>query len=124
MLAFTHDEKNSGTDKIPYLNVEFTTGDSVRVEFPNYNYDEIKRHYGDFFRFALSGHLGRTDCITKDSIDAITIISGGTDGWKIASVFTMLRAGHYFTVVTADVDLDIKIKKNNPPESVTLTKTS
>ena len=51
-------------------------------------------------------------------------MAGGTDGWKIASVFTILQSGHYFTVVTADVDLNIKIKKNNPPESVTLTKTS
>ena len=123
MLAFTHDEKHAGTDDLPYLDVYFTTGASSLVRFPNYGYDEINRHYGDFFRFSVGSSLGRSDCITKDSIDHIKLVNGGKDGWKIGSVFTILRSAHYYTVVTADVDLDVKIKKNNPPESVTLTKT-
>ena len=89
----------------------------------------MSKNKGDFWIFNLYTDLGLSDsCITKDDIQSVIIQNGGNDGWKIESVMTTLASGTQYTVVTADIHLNMWVDGNpsgaGAATSITLSRAS
>ena len=127
-MAFTSGTKNAGSDHHPYLFVDLYNHEEGSARFPNRPGNDMMKNKGDFWRFNLKKDFKlRKRCISKADINKIVVHNGGNDGWKIESIVTILRSGWYYTVVTADIDLN-QFVDGNPKGSMSfnqieLTKT-
>ena len=106
VMAFTSGSGDAGSDSSPYLYVYINNKEYFAIFYDRPG-DDMSTNKGDFWIFSLITDLGLPDsCITKDDIQYIYIHNGGTNGWKIESVTTILAAGTQYTVVTADIHLN------------------
>ena len=127
-MGFTSGSGNSNSRNLPYLFVDLYNHEEGSARFPNNPGKDMRKNKGDFWKFSLKKDLKLTKCcITKADIKKIVVRNGGNDGWKIESIFTILRSGSYYTVVTADVGLNT-IVDGNPKgkkafRQISLTKT-
>ena len=127
-MAFTSGSDNSGSVDLPYLFVDLYNHEEGYHEFPKNSGSDLLKSKGDFWKFSLKGDLElKQSCITKADINKVVVHNGGNDGWKIESIFTILRSGSYYTVVTADVGFN-KFVDGNPKgkksfHQISLTKT-
>ena len=113
MLAFTAGNEHSGSDDSPYLLVDLFNHEEGYAQFPNNPGNDMLKNKGDFWRFSLKKDLKlKKSCITKADINKIVVQNGGNDGWQIGSIFTILRSGWYYTVVTANVGLNKYVDGN------------
>ena len=105
IFAITSGEKGSESDDPPYLDLE-TLGEVGRIRLTdNLPGNQQSLNMGDFWRFNLKTDMGFESCITKSDITFITLMNGGTDGWGIASIITVLGYGDSYTLLTVDIDL-------------------
>ena len=106
-MAFTSGTKNAGSDDHPYLFVGLYNHEEGSARFPNHPGNDMLENKGDFWRFNLKKDLKlRKSCISNADTNKIVVHNGGNDGWKIESIVTILRSGWYYTVLTANIDLN------------------
>ena len=106
-MGFTSGSVHSGSDNSPYLFVDLYNHEEGYARFPDNPGNDMLKNKGDFWKFSLKSDLKlKKSCITKADINKIVVHNGGNDGWKIESIFTILRSGWYYTVVTANVGLN------------------
>ena len=123
-MAFTSTDKNSGSDDLPTLEIYLGDGTIGRTVFADNRGEDQQKGKGDFWRFTLSNLGLQNKCVTKDVINQIRVQNGGKDGWKINSIITILRSGWYYTVATADIDLNTFLDGNGSVKTISLTKTA
>jgi hypothetical protein len=128
VMGFTSGSTSSGSDHLPYLFVDLYNHEEGFARFPNNPGNDMLENKGDFWKFSLKSDLKlKKSCITKADINKIVVHNGGNDGWKIESIFTILRSGSYYTVVTANVGLNKFVDGNpnrkNAFHQISLTKT-
>ncbi|CAI8050271.1 hypothetical protein GBAR_LOCUS27625 [Geodia barretti] len=112
-MGFTSGSSHSDSDDLPYLSVDLSNHEKGSARFPNNPGKDMLKNKGDFWKFSLKSDLKlKKSCITKADINKIVVHNGGNDGWKIESIFTILRSGWYYTVVTADVGLNTIVDGN------------
>ena len=128
-MAFTAGNKHAGSNDLPSLTVHLKNYETGSARFPNRPGDDQQRNKGDFWRFNIRKDLHlKKWCITESDIKAITVVNGGKDEWRIQSIVTILRSGAYFSIVTADIDINRAIDQepkisSNRFKQISLTKT-
>jgi hypothetical protein len=127
VMAFTSGARYAGSDDHPYLLVDLFNHEEGAARFPDNPGNDMLENKGDLWIFSLRSALKlRKSCITKADINKIVVHNGGNDGWKIASIITILRAGRYYSVMTADIGLyhfvDGDLNVTPSSHQITLTK--
>ena len=127
VMAFTSGKRDAGSDNLPYLFLDLYTHRNGYVRIPDNPGNDMLENKGDLWKIPISSvsKLGKK-CMKKEEINKIVIHNGGNDGWLIESVVTVLRAGRYYTVLTANIgmnygiDGDLNLKPSS--HQITLTK--
>ena len=98
------------------LSLRLKTGEEGTVAF--YGHEEgndMSKDKGDLWAFKISNFKFGT-CISKKSdISGVTILNGGSDGWNIESIVTMLHMGHEYDLLTVNMDVKRWIDGNDLP---------
>ena len=83
--VLTGDRQGAGTDDNHKIQLNLNDGTEIDAELPEMTAGE----YNEAIEIAISGFNNTdTDCIEKDEINGIWIISCGNDGWFIESIVT------------------------------------
>ena len=67
---------------------------------------------GDMWKIPIKAGFGFRSCITKCSIRQVNLKEGGSDGWNIESIMTLLYTGKY-EILTANFHVNRWIDKND-----------
>ena len=129
VFAMMSGEKGSESDDPPLLRLVINGGHTGVIRLPDNSGDQQSLNMGDFWRFNLKSDLGfQNDCIKKSDIRDVIVQEGGTDGWGIASIITVLGNGDRYTLLTTDIDLHQMVDRDpegpNSDISIYLTITS
>ena len=115
-MAFTTDIKHGCSDDLPSLSLRLKTGKEGTVAF--YGHEEgndMSKDKGDLWAFKISNFEFGTCIRKKSDISGVTILNGGSDGWNIESVVTMLHRGHEYDLLTVNMDVKRWIDGNDLP---------
>ena len=117
MNAFTSNLKNAGSDNSPKLAMELKNGETKTVVLYDRPGDDMLPNKGDLWTLTIDSFGFEQSCIRKKDIAKVTIKPGGSDGWNIESITTVLRrAQDEYTVVTADIGVNRWVDGNDKPE--------
>ena len=101
-MAFTGDIKNAQSVDLPFLSV--TVGERKGIVAFSCHKEDMTQNKVGSWNFDISDFKLDT-CITETSqISKVTIVNGSDDGWNIASVVTIVRAGKKYYVLTSDMN--------------------
>jgi len=122
-MAFTSDLSNAGSDDLKYIAMT-VSGRHSQKKLPNLKGDDYLSLKGDLWKLNLHSFFGFSGCVEASSVQAITIVNGGTDGWNIESIVTYLISTNT-VYVQSSVDFNIYQWIDNQPRyeqySLTLT---
>ena len=115
-MAFTTGVHGAGSDHSPHMTIELTTREVIDVDLYNRPGDDMYPNKGDLWHFTISllGYM----CITKYDIKEIIIHNGGSDGWNIESIVTILRSGSSYEVLTANMYVNCWVDSNQGDEEL------
>ena len=89
VIAITAATQNSRTTDPPFL--EMTVGSEVKsLQLQMMSGNEFQRGKGDVWNFDMAEFGFSQSCIEVGDVDGLALVEGGTDGWKIASVVTLV----------------------------------
>ena len=110
-MAFTSDYQHAESDDSPFLCIFLTNGEMQEVRFPDLPSDEFIQNKGDLYTFPIQSFDFSSSCTKRGEISRVVIRNGGSNGWNVKSVVTMIennapsgRIGEYF-LLTADFDI-------------------
>ena len=119
VMAFTSGIKSAGSDHSPYMTIVLATGERKDVRFYNRDGDDMSPNKGDLWQFKISSLYFNTDtCIEKDDITQIILHSGGSDGWNIESIVTILGSGISYQLLTANMHVNRWLDSNEGPNEL------
>ena len=94
VIAQTSGEKYADTDDSPYLHLTLTEGrGGGSAQFPDNPGDDMERNKEDTWEISI-GSFGFSQCLTKSDISTVYLTPGGSDGWKIYWIRTMVVSGY------------------------------
>ena len=106
VLAHTFDASGAGTNHV-YSYIFVAGGQSYSANLHDMPYDQASKGKGDLWKLNLQNHFHTgTACIRKNEITSAAIEEGGTDGWRIDSVVSAVKAGGSFEVLTLDMEVN------------------
>ena len=97
LIAFTTHELYASTVDFPFIQLTLNNNEQRELRLRNNPGDEFQPDDGDMWQIQISDFgFRRSTCVTYDSVNLVTIISGGNDGWQIDSIMTVLETdGEY-----------------------------
>ena len=114
VMAFTSDLAKAGSKNYANMSVKLTTDEIKQVCLCGRK-PVSKR--GDVWQFEISSFRFRTaKCIRKCDIKEIAIRNGGSDGWNIASIVTIIRYENSYEVLTANMNVNRWVDSNQGDE--------
>lgn len=114
VMAFSSDHAKAGSKNYANMSVKLTTNEIKQVCLCGRK-PVSKR--GDVWQFEISSFRFKTDkCIRKCDIKEIAIRNGGSDGWKIASIVTIIRYENSYEVLTANMNVNRWVDSNQGDE--------
>ena len=87
VMAHTSDVKYGDADSSHQIKLRVTGANKTTV-LPDLPGDDYYTSKGDLWKLSIKDHFGLSDCITKNNIKGIAILSGSNDGWHIDSIVT------------------------------------
>ncbi len=106
-MAFTSNEDDAGSDGKFYVDLQTRKGQTGKARLYNRPGNDYSKNKGDLWAFDLQSDFGFSDCFCYErDVSNITLTPGGTDGWNIQTIFTILKIGNEYTVLSADVNVN------------------
>jgi hypothetical protein len=106
VMAFTSGDSSAGSDTSHRIELQLDNDHhTYTADLYDRDGDDMQENKGDLWTLPPSGFNIR-GCLTKDRIKKVTIVAGGSDGWKIESIITVLQAESTYKVVTANIHYD------------------
>ena len=117
VLAFTGENQNSVTSDPPYIELR-VGGEVGAVQLPLVTGLEFERNKGDLWELYLAQFEFTDTCIKQRDIDGVAVVEGGTDGWQIGSIATLLQdEDGSFALLSNDIGVDVWIDGNGGEET-------
>ncbi len=118
-MAFTSDENYAGSDGDFYVELQLRNGQTGQAELYNRPGDDYSPNKGDLWAFDLQSDFGFSDCFCYErDVSNITLTPGGNDGWNIQTIFTILKIGNDYTILSADVNVYKSLDGNGAADDV------
>ena len=106
VMGFTSGHTDAGSDDSPSIKLDLINHDDAEFIFPDNDGDDMLENKGDLWKIPIS-HFGlNEECLMKGDISKVTLINGGSDGWDIASIVTMLCSGDNCDLLTVNLGVD------------------
>ena len=116
MIAVTGSSVTAGSDDSPFLHLGLKNHERGEAIFPDNPGNDMVRNKGDIWVFDIQSFGFLKTCITREYIKWISIHAGGSDGWNIASVLTLMYAENKYVVFTNDTNINHWIDSNGSTE--------
>ena len=104
VMAFTSGGKTSGSHDLPYLVLILNDKEVGEAIFPDNPGNDMLKNKGDCWNISMSSFNFKKSCITKADIISVLIKEGGDNGWKIASVITVVFDGQRYEILTTNMN--------------------
>ena len=112
VMAFTTNTMNSLTTDPPFLELT-VAGETEAIQLTTETGREFQRGQGDMWAFDIDDFGFNQECLEADDVEGVALVEGGTDGWHIASIMTLvLDTDGEYLVLTSDIGIDRWIDGN------------
>ncbi len=105
-MAFTSGKHHAGSDGTFYVELQPRKGQAGKAQLYNRKGHYYSKNKGVLWAFDLQSDFGFSDCFCYErDVSNITLTPAGNNGWNIQTIFTILKIGNEYTVLSADVNV-------------------